>query len=336
MSEDHLQPVGHGGEEGAWGAGSPGVSVLLPVCNARRYLEAALASLWTQCFTDFEVVAIDDGSTDGSRELMREVAQREPRLRVIETDHAGVTVALNRGLAEARGPLLARMDADDVCEPARLARQVAYLADHPEVLAVGSGLTLIDEDGDRLEPHPYPPTHDKIMDRLLAGRSGLSHPAAMVRAEALRQVGGYDASYPVAQDFDLWLRLSEIGQLANLPDLLLRYRLHATSVGGRQRDDQLAAVARSLQAYRERNGLLPNVPADPVTDPTPTNPRRAPKAWQSRAGWARAALRGGEGATAVKHAGAVLRRRPWWIGGWVILGRARRGDRRAGGVASPE
>jgi hypothetical protein len=136
----------------------------------------------------------------------------------------------------------------------------------------------------------------------------------VVRAGALREVGGYDESFAVAQDFDLWLRLSEVGRLANLPVPLLRYRLHAGSLGATRRVEQRAAVERALSAYAARVGVvLPERQREKVKSPL-----------AQRAAWARWAWSAGEGATARKHAAAVVRRRPWWVGPWVILWRGRR------------
>ena len=325
-------PADSAATEDQRGAGDAEVSVVMPVHNALPHLDAALASLWAQTLDRFEVVAIDDGSTDGSAQRLAEAARQQPRLRVVCVSHAGATAALIRGVSEARAPLVARMDADDICEPDRLARQVAYLRNHPEVVAVGGALTLIDADGDRLEDHPYPEDHEQILARLEAGRSGLSHPAAMIRAEALRRVGGYDPSYATAQDFDLWLRLASVGRLANLPETLLQYRLHGPSVGGQRRPEQRRAVQRALRAHAQRCGTplptdgIPDESAEHLNeaDPPSRSPRPSASAWAAgqRLAWARAALRGGEHLTAWKHARGVLRRRPWWVAGWVVAWRA--------------
>ena len=294
---------------------APAVSVVMPVRDAGRYLDEALDSLWAQTWRDFEVVAVDDGSVDGSGRRLAEVAAGEARLRVLSmrgegvAGARGVTAALNHGVSAARGALVARMDADDRCAPGRLSAQVAYLAAHPEVVAVGGGLTLIDADGDRLEEHPYPETHEQILERLEAGRSGLSHPAAMIRAEALHRVVGYDPGYATAQDFDLWLRLSTVGRLANLPETVLAYRLHGRSVGGRRRPEQREAVARALRAHAQRTGR-PMGQAD--------EPAGRGRVIDPRLGWARAALRGGEVGTARKHAEALRRARPWALSSWVV------------------
>ena len=295
-------------------SGLPTIAVVMPAFNASAYLPAALDSLWTQSFSDFEVIAVDDGSTDGTAEQLRSIAAREPRLRVVCGSHGGVTAALNRGLAEARSPFIARMDADDVCHPRRFEMQLAFLEANPEVVAVGAACTLIDEAGDRLTEHPYPLTHEEILDRLLAGRSGLSHPAALIRRGALERVGGYDPAFAVAQDFDLWLRLSEIGQLANLEESLLRYRLHPASVGGQQRDRQLSAVKRALENYAARSGRSISAVSSP----------EARSAASQRIRWARWAWQAGEYATARKHAGLAVRARPWSVSAWVMLLRSQR------------
>src|SRR4051794_24772902 len=110
----------------------PPISVLLAVYNGGRYLRAAVDSILTQTFTDFEFIIIDDGSTDGSLATLREFAQRDPRINLVSRPNKGLTVTLNEGIALARGEFLARMDADDIALPQRFEKQIAYLRDHPE------------------------------------------------------------------------------------------------------------------------------------------------------------------------------------------------------------
>ena len=291
----------------------PLISVLMPVYNAGEYLREALDSLWAQTLQDFEVIAMDDGSNDSSTEILIQAAEIDTRLRIFRAEHQGVTAALNAGLAEAGGRLIARMDADDICEPERFEQQVACLESQPNTVAVGSAVTVIDEDGWTICPNPFPKDHAAIVARMLQGRSALSHPAVMMRAEPLQQVGGYDPSYVVAQDFDLWLRLTETGELTNLAQALLRYRVHPHSVGGRKRKVQQAAVTRALTTYSQRTGRPTARPRWPR--------RKMTTAMQQRAAWARWAWRSGETAAARKHALAVLRRRPWHLGLWAILWR---------------
>ena len=135
---------------------SPSLSVVMAVYNGERWLAETLASLSSQTFGDFEIVAIDDGSTDGSAAILAEAAARDARYRIITQANRGLVASLNRGLAESRAPLVARIDADDVAEPERFARQVAFLQAHPEVAALGSAIRIIGPDGASAACRPIP------------------------------------------------------------------------------------------------------------------------------------------------------------------------------------
>lgn len=201
----------------------PAVSILMPVRNEERYLPAALASLTRQTLRDWELIAVDDGSTDATPAILAAAAATDPRSRVLSTGGQGLVPALNRGLAACRAPLIARMDGDDVSHPYRLAEQAAFLADNRDIglvacsfrhfprHAVGSGMTAYEEWQNRLLDH------DAIMaDRFV--ESPFVHPSVMFRRPCVEAVGGYrDMGWP--EDYDLWLRLAGAGtRFARLPD----------------------------------------------------------------------------------------------------------------------
>ena len=232
------------------GGDHPLVSVLMPVYNAQAYIEAALDSLKGQTFADFEVIVVDDGSTDQSAKLVAAAGEQDHRIRLNRLGrHLGVTAALNNGLRMARGRYIARLDADDLARPERLARQTARLNGDETLVGLGCAVTWMDADGLTIGDHPYPPEHAGVMQRLLAGRSGMPHTGVMLRGPAVRQVGGYREDFPVAQDFDLWLRLSQVGRLANLPESLVWQRKHRASLTGRRRREQLATRQRTVQQH---------------------------------------------------------------------------------------
>jgi glycosyltransferase involved in cell wall biosynthesis len=210
---------------------SPAISVVIPCYNASRYLESALASVQVQTFTDFEIIVVDDGSTDNSKALLEAIASREPRLRIISRPNTGIVGALNDGLAAARGEFIARMDADDLCFPGRFEKQVAYLRAHPDCVCVGSYFNYIDDHGARVKWNPRETEHENLVANLLAGDGGsLIHPAILLRREAVIRVGGYRVEAQWVEDLDLYLRLAQIGRLANLPEVLFDYRYHSQSV----------------------------------------------------------------------------------------------------------
>lgn len=209
----------------------PKVTVLLPVYNSARFLGDALDSILAQTWVDFEILAIDDGSTDESLAILQ--ACQDPRLRIIEHPHnRGLIASLNEGIAEAGGQYIARMDADDRMTPERLAEQVAFLEAEPEVAVVGTFVEFINVDGevtgswntDRATPD------EASISAMLPRTNCLAHPSVMIRRSAL---GGlrYDPRQPGAEDWDLWLRMRARGlRIAKLPKVLLQYRVHAGSI----------------------------------------------------------------------------------------------------------
>jgi glycosyltransferase involved in cell wall biosynthesis len=234
----------------------PLISVVMPVYNSLPHLREAVESVLEQTLGDFELLAIDDGSSDGSAEVLAEYAKRDGRLRVIRQANGGVTAAICRGLDEARGPLIARMDADDICLPERFAKQVAYLRAHPECVAVGSAARVIDEDGDELFDDFNAGDHDAIDRWHMEKRCArLCHPSMMIRAEALRSVGGYCRQRITSQDFDLWLKLAETGRLACLDEPLVKYRVHPKSVTSSRAAQQMRDVDEAIRQACERRGL---------------------------------------------------------------------------------
>jgi glycosyltransferase involved in cell wall biosynthesis len=203
------------------------VSVVLPVRDGERFLAEALESILRQTYADLEVVVVDDGSTDGTADVL--AGFRDERLRVVRQEPAGLVAALQRGVAEARAPLIARMDADDVSEPERLERQVELLGRRPRVGMVATWVAVIDEEGRELRREVQPSAHEDLARRLLL-RNPFQHGSVLLRRDALEAVGGYRADYGANEDYDLWRRLTRSWELACVPEVLYRYRVHAGAV----------------------------------------------------------------------------------------------------------
>lgn len=203
-------------------------TVLFPVRNAEATLDRALDSLWRQTWADFEVIAVDDGSTDRSGEILAAHARRESRLRILPGGD-GLVAALESARRLARGSYLARMDADDICHPDRFRRQVLYLDAHPEVAAVGTRVALFPRSDVGAGWRRYETWLNSLLSpedhrREIFIESPLAHPSVMLRAEAAEAVGGYRET-AWAEDYDLWLRLSAVGWgLAKVPATLLAWR----------------------------------------------------------------------------------------------------------------
>ncbi len=232
---------------------SPAISVLLAVHDGAPWVSEAVSSVLTQTLRDIELIVVDDGSTDATAELL--AGFRDVRLRVERQARAGLTGSLNRALALARAPLVARLDADDVAVPERLGLQRAFLDAHPDVGLVGGAAREIDPDG-RLVREVRPPTADDAIRRTLIRRNPFVHSSVTMRRDLVGQVGGYDERWPVAQDYDLWMRLSRVTRLANLAEVVTIRRLVPGRVTVERDDDRLRAEAR-VRWRAVRAGLYP-------------------------------------------------------------------------------
>jgi len=240
----------------------PLISVVLPVFNAGRTISVAIASLLDQTHDRFEIIAVDDGSTDSSTQLLADLAAQDQRISVIRTVNRGVTAALNAGLAAAQGDLVARMDADDISEPTRFEKQVEYLMQNKLCVAVGCRMILIDDNDIPLRKQPRFPSGTILRDRCNNFRRfppsppAVPHPTAMIRLTALKAIGGYRAYFRSAQDRDLWWRLSHVGEIHCLPDRLLRYRRHEQAVSRAYPERSVAdALMSDLSAIARHFGL---------------------------------------------------------------------------------
>jgi len=304
----------------------PRLSVVMPVYNAERHLAQALESVLGQSCADFELVVVDDGSSDRSAEIVRRFAERDRRIVARFGPRRGVAAARNECVHLARAELLAVMDADDVAEPRRLEVQLGYLDGHPECVALGGQLLCIDEDGDPLWPTELPLDHDTIDARLMAGYGGaLANPAAVLRRAAVIEAGGYRAHFKFGtEDFDLLLRLAELGRLANLPDILVRYRLHPASLTARSRAGQLEEAASAIRDACTRRGVARR---DPEVRPAPDRSEIDELAHR-----AMKAREHGHARTARKYAIRTLGAAPltplaWRVAAMVLIGARRRSRR---------
>ena len=226
----------------------PEISVILPVFNAERTLAASVESVLQQSFNNFELIAIDDGSTDRSGQILRSF--RDPRIRVIEhQSNRGLVAALNDGLQEAAGALIARQDADDVSMPIRFALQRAVLAEEPRLGAVGAALQLV-RDGTRSDVWSYPLSPTAARWQALF-KTPVAHSVAMFRRNCAMQVGGYSETFKYAEDYDLWSRLLKVADIKSLPAALLNYSLDPAGISRSKSCEQRAVhceiAARNMQ-----------------------------------------------------------------------------------------
>ncbi|HSZ58681.1 MAG TPA: glycosyltransferase [Tepidisphaeraceae bacterium] len=297
------------------GVDPPIVSVVMPVYNCRAYVADAVRSILWQTFADFELIVVDDGSTDGSSQILDELARSDHRIILLRHPNAGMTRAMNEGVERARGEFIARMDADDISLPTRLQKQLDYLRAHPECVAVGSAIVMMDSYGNPLYLSRWPESHEDSDAALLRGRSdgGLAHPAATIRTTGIRAIGGYREKFKYAQDKDLWLRLGEIGRLANLPEPLLKYRMHGTSTASTRAAPQRAEFEEAIVEACQRRGITP--------PPRPPPPLRASLLSFPglRAQFAMYAIQGCNFRVARQHAFAHARSHPVSPRSWLLV-----------------
>ncbi len=212
--------------------GAPRVSVVMSVFNGERYVREAIDSILQQSLTDFELVVVDDGSTDNTIRILRSFS--DPRLCILRNkENLGLTRSLNKGMRVARGALIARQDADDISLPDRLAKQTAFLDAHPGIGLLGSWIHVVDGGGRILRVQRYP-TDDVSIRWQMLFHNAFCHSAVMFRSSSMRNLASfYDESLIYGQDYDAWTRLLRTTSSANLKTPLVRWRYHADSIQGR-------------------------------------------------------------------------------------------------------
>ena len=295
----------------------PRVSVILPVYNSERYLAEAIESILSQTFEDFELWIGDDCSSDRSLAIVQTYANQDARIHVLANPtNLGVSATRNRLQAQAQGEFIAVMDADDIALPDRFSQQVSFLHDHPEVVCVGGNHALIDAEGRLLTYLALPPDNEAIQQSALAGHGSICHPCAMMRRSTLQQIGGYDESLKSALDLDLWLRLGEVGHLANLQTVVLHYRLHAHSISETRSTEQRHNARRVCERAWQRRGIEGKFEAGyawrPTADPESQHHFMLKYGW-----WA---FNSRQRQTALVYGWRAIKLRPFQTDGWMLLG----------------
>jgi glycosyltransferase involved in cell wall biosynthesis len=225
---------------------SPLVSVLLPFYNSEKYLKSAIQSILQQTYFNFELLLLDDGSTDGSLNIAKEFAQQDARIQVHHHSNMGLCKTLQKGVELVKGKYIARMDGDDIALPQRFELQVNYLEKHPNCVALGTALTIIDPENDVLCMPEITQEHEQLVAELLQWKgSRICHPTVMMRTDVVQAVGGYVQEYHF-EDVDLFLRLAKQGKLANLSERLLQYRWHIGSVSHTRNHARINEIKRSI------------------------------------------------------------------------------------------
>jgi glycosyltransferase involved in cell wall biosynthesis len=222
----------------------PKLSVILPTYNAAEHLDKAIDSILGQTFTDFELIIINDGSTDGTHELLR--SYFDPRIQVINQANLGLPKALNEGIKASRGIYLARQDADDISLSERFEKQVSFLDEHPSYGLVGSWSQIMTPTGPTSRQHLHPTSNGQLQVQLLMNNQFV-HSSVMMRTSCLTITGPYseDPEHFPPEDYDLWLKFAKHFRVANLPEALLHYMEIPTSIS-RTKEDLIQARAAKM------------------------------------------------------------------------------------------
>jgi len=227
----------------------PVVSVLMPVYNGADFVETSVSSILAQTFKDFELIIADDGSTDKTPDILNQLANKDRRIRLIRNNKCeGISTILNYAATFAQGMLFARMDADDWASQSRLELQVSTFHQNKKLVLCGSNVTHVDEHMRRIF-HTVLPLSDWDIRCTALFENPFAHPSIMMCANAFRRVGGYNQSLSTTQDYELWIRLFDQGEVCNLSSPLIKMRRHVQSVSSRMRLEQLDRTAEIQDNY---------------------------------------------------------------------------------------
>ena len=238
--------------------GEPTVSAVLPVYNCPQYVGQAIESILSQTFSDFELIIIDDGSTDQTPDVLRRYDDR--RIRLISQNNHGLSATLNRGIELATGRYIARQDQDDFSYPNRFAKQVAYLDEHPSCAIVGTWAEIVRQDGGSRGHHKHPSDNSSLQYELLLNNPFV-HSSVMLRRSALDHVGLYsvDKRRQPPEDYELWSRLARHYGVANIPEVLHVYR---EVPGSMSRDGIAPFLERVIRISSENVAAATGLPYD--------------------------------------------------------------------------
>lgn len=238
----------------------PAVSVIMPVFNSEKFLPAAIESILNQNFSDFEFIIINDGSTDRSLKEIKSYGLKDKRIRIINnTFNLGICSCLNRGLSLARGKYIVRMDSDDWSYPDRINKQLSFMESRPDVVICGGAIKVCDAKLKTTNPRRYPTSDREIRGKILR-INPFAHPAVMYRKETAIKAGGYNEKLTTVEDYDLYFRLGNMGQFANLTSPVLKLRIRYDSISysnvGRQTLLHMYVRLKGVAEYGYRMNLM--------------------------------------------------------------------------------
>lgn len=306
---------------------APQVSIVISVYNDAQFIEESLHSLLQQTFDDFEIIVVNDGSTDNSADILQRLQQTDDRIQIITQQNQGLTKALINGCRAARGQFIARQDGDDWSHPDRLQKQVAALQENSDLAFVGCWAQGMTPEGRHLETVERPSDPAKATHELRFERQGPpAHGTIMFRSAIYEQVGGYRPEFYFSQDSDLWLRTAEVGSIRYLPEVLYRYRRDADSLSSVRHDVQyeFGEIGQACHTVRLNGGDESDLIAQAAAltlkvragEIDRTNDPHRITATQYLIG-SQLAINGDR--SAMKYLWPVIRRRPWHVKAWVRL-----------------
>lgn len=243
---------------GKWDSGipvcTPRISVVMSVYNGEKYLEEAIQSILRQTYQDFEFIIVNDCSTDKTSEILKSF--KDSRIKVINNpENMGLTKSLNKGVKNAKGKYIARMDADDISLPHRFETQIKFLEENPEYALVGSSFYQIDDTGKTVFWTKVL-IRDAEIRRDLKRQNWFGHGSVLIRKSAFIECNGYDEDFKYAQDYDLWLRISERFKIANIEEPLYCWRLSTDGITITKKKEQQYCADLAVSTAKKRDNLV--------------------------------------------------------------------------------
>ena len=243
----------------------PLVSVLMPIKGDCPYLQFAIQSVRLQSFKDWELVICCDLIDESTKRYLADLVELDTRIKIVDTVGLALPSALNKGLDKCVGEFIARFDADDIMLPGRLLSQVLFLQENSEYVVCGGQIAIIDENQKLAIASPYYNLKDRTLKRKIDYKCPFPHPASTIRTRALREALGYSARYKFAEDYELWMRLSNFGKFANLKKPVLAYRAYASQTSARFRVETRLYMANALVENLRSKDKRINLDRIPIT-----------------------------------------------------------------------
>ena len=235
----------------------PFCSVLMPVYNGEKYLKEAIESILNQTFSNFEFIIVYDESTDGTKEILDYYAKKDPRIKVVTQKKAGIPRALNKGLQLCKGEWIFRFDSDDISFPNRMELQLNEINKRKDLVLLGGFCEQINEDGVVLKVNKYPIRHNELVKNIENLKPFMPHPSICYKRDVVNKIGGYRVMFTYAEDTDLWLRISEIGEIGCIAAAIIKLRKHSHNVSNSHlKDVELYALCAVICHFRRKYGFI--------------------------------------------------------------------------------